>query len=214
MAIQRIKVAAICPAIPGDRKAHLEVCEQVLRRQLDGRSGIRSLAFSNDDVNGNGQSIALELDYDPRLITLADIQEEMKHIGFTLSPDRAQMVLGIDGMVSPRSEQVIEAVLSKLPGVAASASFASQSLRIEFDRRQCALPEIVRRLDELGFHLRPGGAKPQAAAAKITAREKIIRLWREYRKLNLAFTGGALLLAAFLVHKLGGERFNAAGGSG
>jgi Cd2+/Zn2+-exporting ATPase len=121
------------------------------------------------------------------------------------------MVLGIDGMVSPRSEQVIEAVLGKLPGVVASASFASKSLRIEFDRRQCALPEIVRRLDELGFHLRPGhipaelhGVAPEAPKREGTAWHRFV----EYHKLIMAFVGGAMLLAAFLIHTFAGPQWN------
>src|SRR5436190_20883729 len=70
---------------------------------------------------------------------------------------RHKVVLGIEGMVSPRSEQLIEGALAKLPGVVASASYPSRSLRVEFDRSQCALAEIVRRLDQLGFQLRQGG---------------------------------------------------------
>src|SRR4051812_11252322 len=88
-------------------------------------------------------------------------------------PDRGHVILGIDGMVSPRSEHVIESALAKLPGdVVASASFASRSLRVEFNRTQCALPEIVRRLDELGFRLREGGVARRAT----TDRKSIERL--------------------------------------
>src|SRR5438045_5631359 len=80
-------------------------------------------------------------------------------------PERGHVILGIDGMVSPRSEPVIEAALAKLPGnVVASASFASRSLRVEFNRSECALPEIVRRLDEMGFRLRQGGPARSPAA--------------------------------------------------
>src|SRR5262245_26168745 len=45
---------------------------------------------------------------------------------------RATVLLGVDGMVSPRNEHAIESSLAKLPGVKASASFASRSLRVEF----------------------------------------------------------------------------------
>ena len=35
------------------------------------------------------------------------------------SPTRTKVVLGIEGMVSPRSEPLIEGTLAKLPGVVA-----------------------------------------------------------------------------------------------
>jgi Cd2+/Zn2+-exporting ATPase len=206
MAIQSIKVAASCPGVcpPTGRPEQIQVCGRCLQQQLHGRAGIQRIDLR---CNGNGDGdVALELEYDPRLITLADIDTEVKRVGFCLTPDRAQMVLGIDGMVSPRSEQVIETVLSKLPGVVASASFASRSLRIEFDRRQCALPEIARRLDEMGFRLRPGGAKPQTAEPPRRI-ERFKEIWREYHKIILAIIGGAFLLGALIVHKAAGPQW-------
>src|SRR6185436_14272572 len=112
--------------------------------------------------------------YDPRLIPLNALDAEIHRAGGFCQHQRAQVVLGVDGMVSPRFEHVIEAALAKLPGVHASASFASRSLRVEFDRAQCALPEIVRRLDELGLRLRPGG--PVKPASTATDRKTLQRL--------------------------------------
>lgn len=197
MAVQSFKVSATCPRSPQQH----EMCGRCLRDQLKDRTGIRSVKLH---PQADGQAI-LELDYDPRLITLAELDAEVRRVGFCLSPDRAEMVLGIEGMVSPRSEQVIEAVLSRLPGVAASASFASRSLRIEFDRRQCALPEIARRLDELGFRLLPSPIPPAAVEAAPTFRSRIYRLVLQYHKLVMAGAGGLLLLAAFCVHVWGGD---------
>jgi Cd2+/Zn2+-exporting ATPase len=219
MAIQTIRVSASCPGIgPDGAPDQKEVCGRCLREQLHGRNGIRSATLrchgngdgngdgdGNGNGNGNGEDVHLELDYDPRVITLAEIDQEIRNVGFCLSPDRAQMVLGIEGMVSPRSEQVIETVLSKLPGVVASASYASRSLRIEFDRRQCALPEIVRRLDEMGFHLRQAGGKPQSDV--VPSRIEKLRSWLfEYRNIVTPMVGGMMLLGAFFVHKFGGPQ--------
>lgn len=147
----------------------------------------------------------LELDYDPRLLTLTQLDQQISDAGLCLSPHRAEIVLPIQGMVSPRSEQAIETALGKLPGVVSSASFASRSLRVEFDRRHCALPEIVRRLDRFGFHV--GKTAEVGAAATVTAPPGLMhKLWTEYFKLTLAFAGGACLLAAFLVHVLNGPQ--------
>ena len=54
------------------------------------------------------------------------------------------------GMSSPASEEAVNATLNRLPGVVAAASYLSQSLRLEFDDRQCPLDEIKARLESLG----------------------------------------------------------------
>src|SRR4051812_41790332 len=108
-----------------------------LRRQLTLTAGVRDVRFRHDD--GAAQA-TIELEYDPRLVTLGELHAELERAGGCFSKRRAVVVLGIDGMASPRSEQAIEAALAKMPGVVASASFASRSLRIEFDRERCALP--------------------------------------------------------------------------
>jgi Cd2+/Zn2+-exporting ATPase len=209
MSIRTITIPATCNRVG---EAPLERCRQCISERFERRAGIRSVALNpgtEAPVDGH-LPVSLELEYDPRLITLADIEGELRGSGMCLTPDRAQMVLGIEGMVSPRSEQAIEAALARLPGVVASANFASRSLRIEFDRRQCALPEIARRLDRLGFRIRPG--RVEAPAEEVSAapsRTEARSEWfKEYRGLIMAFAGGACLLAAFLVHALGGAPFN------
>src|SRR5206468_7443003 len=114
------------------------------------------------------------------------------------SSTRATVLLGIDGMVSPRNEHAIEASLAKLPGVKASASFASRSLRVEFDRTRCAMPEIVRRLDDLGLRLRPGGPAPVATQPRANLWRRWSELAIEYHKLTVAIIGALLLLAAVI----------------
>jgi Cd2+/Zn2+-exporting ATPase len=208
MSTRTITISAICNGIG---KSPLEHCRQCVNDRFQRKAGIRSIAL-NPAAEPRGEGtlpVSLELEYDPRLITLADIEGELRRTGMCLTPDRAQMVLGIDGMVSPRSEQAIEAALARMPGVVASANFASRSLRIEFDRRQCALPEIARRLDRLGFRIRPGRAEaPAEEVSAATKAEPAGGRLDEYRGLIMAFAGGAFLLAAFLVHAFGGAPLN------
>ena len=195
MAHRTLHLPAICPT----ESTHRESCAKCLQERLVGAPGVRALELKC----APGEELAtVELDYDPRLITLSEIDAEMHRAGACLSPDRAVVVLGVNGMVSPRNEQVIEAALARMPGVVASASFASRSLRVEFDRKTCALPEIVRRLDELGLNLREGGpasvAKPQAAVGGERV-DHWIELVREYHKLILAVVGALFLLGAVIV---------------
>jgi Cd2+/Zn2+-exporting ATPase len=124
-----------------------------------------------------------------------------------LAQNRATVLLGIDGMISPRSEQAIEAALAKLPGVVASASFAARTLRVEFDRNRCALPEIARRLDQLGYHIRPGGPKKPASEQIVTAPTAYLRcvtLVRSHHKLAMAIVGALMLLGAVLTRAFNG----------
>jgi Zn2+/Cd2+-exporting ATPase len=115
------------------------------------------------------------------------------------SAPRATVLLGVDGMVSPRNEHAIEAALAKLPGVKASASFASRSLHVDFDRNQCAMPEIVRRLDQLGLRLRPGGPSPVKAPSPLSIARRAADFLILYHKLAMAAAGAAFLLIAYLL---------------
>jgi Cd2+/Zn2+-exporting ATPase len=180
---------------------HREACAKCLQERLATAPGIRSIAL---ECKPGDEVANVVLHYDPRLITLGEIDAEVKHAGACLSQDRATVVLGINGMISPRSEQVIESALAKMPGVVASANFASRTLRVEFDRRSCQLPEIARRLDQIGFRLREardgaaGFATPQAADAGSRLRNWFAYAI-EYHKLTMALVAGVLLIAAVIV---------------
>ena len=195
MATRTLRISTVCPP----ERATRQQCVQCLRDRLLRTPGVRNVAVHD------GAAETIELDYDPRLVPMQRLDAEIQRAGLRCDdPQRAQVVLGIDGMVSPRSEQLIEMALAKLPGVFASASFASRSLRVEFDRSQCALPEIVRRLDELGLRLRPGGpAKPQSPADRKSI-EWLRELILANHKLAMAAVGGLLLLIAVLTRAFDG----------
>src|SRR5438132_965169 len=136
MAIRTLHISATCPTEPAERRQ----CGKCLRDRLLGTTGIRNATLHDDNANGNGDgggddggvaTATLELEYDPRLIPLNELDAEIRRAGICCRSQRAQVVLGVDGMISPRYEHVIEAALSKLPGVVSSASFASRSLRVE-----------------------------------------------------------------------------------
>jgi len=105
--------------------------------------------------------------------------------------------LYVDGMVSPRNERAIEVALAKLPGVKAYASFATQSLKVEFDRRSCAMPEIARQLDKLGLKLRANDSSARfAKAAPPSCVRKWIELAIQHTPLTMAIIGALCLLGA------------------
>jgi Cd2+/Zn2+-exporting ATPase len=194
MAIRTFELPTKCPTDPDKR----EVCGRCLRERLMATPGVRKAELKCAD----GQELAtLELDYDPRLVPFNEIEREVERADVCFAEKRAAVVLGIEGMVSPRSEQVIEAALSKLPGVASSASYSSRTLRVEFDRRLCALPEIARRLDELGFRLRSEIEMRAELKAQAAQPGALSRYWlkiTEHRELSMAIIGALLLIIAWI----------------
>src|SRR5439155_19408760 len=193
MATRTLTLSAECPPQPEQRSQ----CGRCLRDRLLITPGVRDVTLNCREGEA---SATLVLDYDPRLIPLTELDAQIRRAGVSCQLQRASVVLGVDGMISPRYEQVIESALSKLPGVLASASFASRSLRVEFDRAQCALPEIVRRLDDLGLKLRPGG--PASAGRPPGSERKNLQRLRElvlvHHKLAMAIVGGLLLALAVI----------------
>ena len=134
MATRTVSIATVYPPEPQTRQQ----CADCLRERLSATPGVRRV-----QLHDSGDTDAtIELDYDPRMIPLTELDAEIRRAGACCHAQRGTVVLGIEGMVSPRSEQLIESALAKLPGVVASASYGSHSLRVEFDRTQCALPEI------------------------------------------------------------------------
>jgi Cd2+/Zn2+-exporting ATPase len=198
MAWRIISIPTVYPQQPQSRQQ----CARCLRERLLATEGVRHVEVRDGSDDGN--LATLELDYDPRMIPLAQLDSEIRRAGVCCQTTRGAVVLGIDGMVSSRSETLIESALSKLPGVFASASFPSHSLRIEFDRTQCALPEIVRRLDDMGFRVREGGAKPQAVPQDRKSIERLHELILTHHKLAMAIVGGLLLLGAVLTRAFHG----------
>ncbi len=153
----------------------------------------------------------LRATFDRRALPLASLDRIARHAGVSLPGFQArwaQVVLRVDGMVSPQSEDAIEAAIQDLPGVLGAASYPSRTLRLEFDRQQCQLPEIAVRLGRLGFRVHPAGAVPStqpesAALAALRAGESWLRRrWGAFRAasnnpLAAAIAGVTLLAAGF-----------------
>ncbi|MCC6239213.1 MAG: heavy metal translocating P-type ATPase [Phycisphaerales bacterium] len=213
MATHTLRMPAHCLEQP----EHWQTCSQCLRQRLGQMPGIRKIDLQRTDTND--QAI-VHLDYDPRLLSLNQLDAQVRHASLCLHPQRRQIVMGIDGMIAPRNEQQIESALAKLPGVVASASFASRSLRIEFDRTTCAMADIAMRLSQLGYRLRPLDpdekdgllispiATSQTHAPGPTQSATSSRSWRmwltDYHKLLMGLIGGVLCAIAFVIHRQAG----------
>ena len=152
------------------------------------------------DANDQSQA-TIELDYDPDLLSLTQINGYIQQAGGNFDPSIGILTLRLSGVLTPQNEHTVQKLLNKLPGVTAIVSFASQTLRVEFDRKQCALPEIVRRLDHMGLQVDADRATTgQAVSPK---RKWHLPNWLtialSQRDLTLAIAGGCFLIAAVFV---------------
>ncbi|QQE10175.1 heavy metal translocating P-type ATPase [Planctomycetota bacterium] len=129
-----------CNSHPADK------CRDCITRRLLDQPGVTAYKFEESN-----QSLHVKVTYDPRVLTLSELARQLRCSHAHLDPDIAQMVIKLKGMHNQRCERTIESTLNHLPGVYATASYPSSSLRLEFDRLQCPLPEIIRRLDILGY---------------------------------------------------------------
>lgn len=160
--------------------------------------------------------------YDPQVLPLAALEREVKQAQACLDPHTAHVRLRVLGMQGVESERTIERALFGLPGVTATASYTSGQLRLEFDRRRCPLPEIVRRLDRLGYRLQAmdtDGPAKTAMAGVLRAAPALVRRWSvagavararhwalSHVELSLALLGGVLLLAGYVAGQLSQAR--------
>lgn len=186
-------------------------CESCIRQRLQDHQGMVDV-----QVQRRGDRFTIDLEYDPNHLTLAEVQRELRAAEACLCPDLAHMVVPLRGMVSDRSEELVESSLNKLPGVTARASYAAQTLRLEFDRRQCPLPDILMRLRSMGFvpEFEKVRREPQEvekeAAEPPTQPGRLDRVWGYVwgnPELLLAIVAGVLLLAGASVHWLGGPQW-------
>ncbi len=180
-----------------------------LLSHLRGEAGVARAEVVEQD----GQPV-LRAEVDPRSVSIDTVERWARHAGLTIRERWAQVVLGVDGMVSAASEKAIESALANLPNVRASASYASRTVRIEFDRTRCQLAEIALRLSRLGFRLHPiagsAGQEDEGFRRFLRVDRAWERAWLEFRGLSnnplAEAIGGAIALGAgFAAERVGAE---------
>lgn len=194
-----LEIPITCPDSPG----RCIECAECVRQRLVGRPGIHEVS-----VKPAGDHASITLNYDTRQFSLAELEGEVRRQGGCFSPERGRAVLAVEGMVSPQSEQLIETVLNRIPGVVATASYASGLVRLEFDSSRCAVPQVVERLEKLGYHVRPGAptalAERKAAKPVVVRRDptvtRVLRWLAKNPELAMPLIGACFLLAGYLVH--------------
>lgn len=196
MVARTIQFPLTLPADTRERQA----CTHRLEDSLRQHHGIESIAIKHP---ADTQSTILELAYNPATLSLSQLRSTITRAGAQWHTQIAQLLLPIEGLVSPRRESVVEAALNRLPGVSAVASFATQTIRVEFDRASCSLPDIVRQLDRLGIRVLPPRKITKAAPAEPRLK-RLVKLAYDYPALSTACLGAVLLLGATIVRVMAG----------
>lgn len=200
----------------GDRPS--AQCAQCLRQRLLYRPGIHCVEINEtaDSAQGEESSasrrpIQIAIEYDDQLLAWPEIQRELRRDVGCMLPDKGHAVLPVDGMVSPQSEQLIEAALNRLPGVRATASYASGLVRVEFDSSRCVVPDLIPHLTRLGYRVRYEAVEHEhrrgagehvlksASVSEPSLIRRVIRFLGDSPELASPLAGGLCLLAAFLL---------------
>ena len=196
-----------CDRHPADQ------CISCITRRLDSLPGITDYSFSQHD-----NQLKIKVTYDSRILPLSEIARQLHCTHAVIDPDIAHMVLRIQGMHSPRCERIIESTINHIPNSAvhATASYPSASLRLEFDRLACPLPEIIRRLDILGYTPIFSPAQPLPRKQPLTTQTKPTKpllfkrltralAWiRVHPEVILLIIAAISLATGFIVHLLSG----------
>lgn len=193
---RHVEIPLLAPDDPVERDRRVA---HFLRHVRD-EAGVRDA-----HIDDSADQPVLRAVIDKATTPLATIERLARHAGLDVRERWGVVILGVDGMVSAQSAQAIEAALAGVPGVRAAASFPSRSLRVEFDRSRCQLPEIVLRLDRLGYRVRATSAEGKREGAPVhIATERVRRgvartraLVAEYPEFATAIAAAALLIGSF-----------------
>jgi Cu+-exporting ATPase len=80
-----------------------------------------------------------------------------------------QIELPIEGMTCTACAARIEKNLNKLPGVHAAVNFANEKARVEFDTTQAKPEDLIRSVENAGFHVAPKSAQLQISGMTCAA---------------------------------------------
>ncbi|MFA7236200.1 MAG: heavy metal translocating P-type ATPase [Phycisphaeraceae bacterium] len=200
------------------------LCAHCIEERLARRPGIRKATVIFDDsdapvtaqkTSGGGGGGYLELDYDPDLLSLSQINGYLQTAGSCFAPSLQHLILPVARIGSTQDERTIQNHIEKLPGVRCVANAASQTLRLEFDRDQTSLDHIQEELELLGLTTGVRASarmessesvhpKSAPAATLQLPQPSMIRAALSNNEMVMAILAGIFLLAGAIVHWSGG----------
>ncbi|MCC7147522.1 MAG: cation-translocating P-type ATPase [Phycisphaeraceae bacterium] len=206
-------------AVAGQQNpAQRRECTGCIQERLLSLPGVKNLKIQADE-----QAMGVLIDYEPQVLTVAEIERQLHCAGACLPAHVVHVVIPVGGMHTQNDEGLIQRELNRLPGVTATASYASGSVRLEFDKKSCALGEIIGLLEGLGFKPRFAEADLTVGGEDSVAGVRIEHLpgrrewWQGqlaktagwfwgHPQIALVVTAGVFLLGGFWVHLVDGPQ--------
>ena len=189
-ATTRLELEVLLPDVPDVRDA----CVARLESLIGAETGIVRAHAVSPAAGPN--SICLH--YDPRVVTLAQVERIARSAGARLSDRYGHEVIPLHAITGEDAGRRIEDGLRSIDGVVdASVNLAAQRARVEYDRTVTTSEKIRSSLSERGYGelpeapAEPGGPSPQS--------------WlKKNRELVWSLTGGFFLLLAWAGSRWGG----------
>jgi Zn2+/Cd2+-exporting ATPase len=177
----QLQLPVLLPHIADER----DQCVARLNEQIAAQKGIRQAHIERDPADGQA---VICLHYDPNLLTLERVHRIAEQAGATVAKRYRHETLRVTGMECADCARSIEHILGRAPGViTASASYAAEKVRLEYDSTTITHAELVRRIGGLGYGVQ----------------ERSRQNWlQEHEDLLLPAVSGVLLAAAFIGQRL------------
>ena len=106
------------------------------------------------DANVNFATETLTVNYDDKVITKADIEQQVEKIGFKIEKNIQSHTYKIEGMHCSACVSRVEKVTKKIPGVENSVvNFATEKLFISYDADSINFGDIKSKVENAGFKL-------------------------------------------------------------
>ncbi|EOU1825542.1 copper-translocating P-type ATPase [Clostridium perfringens] len=142
-------------------------CAARIEKVLNKLSGI-----SNATVNFANES--LQVEYDEDEISLKEIKEKVKKLGFELEGNNKSTSFKVEGMTCSACAARIEKVTSKMDGVESSnVNFANSTLNISFDKDKLSTNDIKAKVEKLGYKLLDASQEDEHQKAKENETKKM-----------------------------------------
>lgn len=168
----------ILPHIDDDKDQCVERLQQLLENEKH---------FDKVHLTRKNDKTGVCIHYNPDNVNLDNIKSLVTLTGAKISDQYIHETLHIDGMDCADCTKIIEHALEHVDGVmAAKVGYASQQLRIEYDRKIVKLKDIKKRLKHLGF------------TARLKKPPK--NWWHENGELTLSLTAGFFLMCGWLAN--------------
>jgi Cd2+/Zn2+-exporting ATPase len=170
-----LDIPLLLPGVTDDQDACLNRLEAALQNQ----KGIQRAHVERDKT-----PIDLCLHYDPDRVSLAEVKRLAERAGARIANRYHHALLPIENMDCSDCVLVIEHSVGRMDGVlAVNVNYATQQMRVEYDKQQTDQAAIEQRVRSLGYDIPVDGLR---------------KTYRENRELIFSLLSGLLLLMGWL----------------